>query len=75
MNITLSAKESIIKKVRQYAQERNTTLNKLIRDYLERLVSEENDEVQANRFLQMSEHVTGDSKGWSWNRDDLYDLG
>ena len=75
MNITLSAKESIIKKVRQYAQERNTTLNKLIRDYLERLVSEENDEVQANRFLQMSERVTGDSKGWFWNRDDLYDLG
>lgn len=75
MNITLSAKESLIKKARKFAQQHNTTLNQLVRDFLERLVSEENDEDLANRFLQVCERASGDSKGWSWNRDDLYDLG
>ena len=37
MNITLSADETLIAKARAYAQARNTTLNQLIRDYLERI--------------------------------------
>jgi hypothetical protein len=46
MNITLSAGEELIKKARNYASERNTTINQIIRDYLARLVGEaSNDEV------------------------------
>lgn len=41
MNITLSIDESLVKKVRRIAVERDTTLTGLIRDYLESLAAEE----------------------------------
>ena len=40
MNITLSVDEKIIKEVRKIAIERDTTLSCLVREYLEKLASE-----------------------------------
>ncbi|MCH7613956.1 MAG: hypothetical protein IIB95_03725 [Candidatus Marinimicrobia bacterium] len=74
MNITLAAKESLIKKARAYAQKHNTTLNKLIRDYLIRLVENGNHDSDADYFLALTKRVEGDSKGWTWNREDIYEF-
>lgn len=75
MNITLSAKESLIKMARRYAQEHGTSLNQLIRDYLASLGSEDADTEAGDYFLQISDRFAGDSKGWQWKREELYDLG
>jgi len=75
MNITLSAKESLIKKARRYAQEHDTSLNQLIRDYLESLISGDSDTEAGEYFLRVSDRLAGNSNGWQWNREDLYDLG
>lgn len=40
MNITLSVDEKLVKEVRKIAIERDTTLNGLVRDYLEKLATE-----------------------------------
>lgn len=40
MNITLSLDNKLVKEVRKIAVERDTTLTGLVRDYLERLASE-----------------------------------
>ncbi len=40
MNITLSVDEKLVKEVRKIAIEQDTTLNGLVRDYLEKLASE-----------------------------------
>jgi hypothetical protein len=40
MNITLSVDEKLVKEVRKIAIERDTTLNGLVRDYLEKLAAE-----------------------------------
>ena len=39
MNITLSARDELIERAREYAREHGTSLNQLIRDHLERLVA------------------------------------
>ncbi len=74
MNITLAAKETLIKKARAYAQRHNTTLNKLIRDYLTRIVEDGNQESDAGYFLSLTSRANGDSKGWQWSREGIYEI-
>tara|TARA_B100000315_G_scaffold40251_1_gene35148 strand:- start:2611 stop:2835 length:225 start_codon:yes stop_codon:yes gene_type:complete len=74
MNITLSADSKLIKKVRQYANDHNTTLNKMVRTFLQSLVSDPRTESDVNYFLNSVERIQGDSKGKKWNRHELYDI-
>ncbi len=41
MNVTLSLEDSLIKKVRKIAVDRDTTLAGMVRDYLEKVAAEE----------------------------------
>lgn len=41
MNVTLSLDESLVRKVRKIAVDRDTTLTGMIRDYLEQLAAED----------------------------------
>ena len=41
MNVTLSLKDDLVKKVRKVAVERDTTLSAMIREYLERVAAED----------------------------------
>ena len=74
MNITLSAKEALINKARDYASKHGTTLNSMIREYLERIVKQEKSDTGLKRFLQLAENFSGDSKGWTWDRNDIYEI-
>ena len=69
MNLTLSADPKLVAKVRAYAQSHQTTLNQLIRDYMETLVGQQNPEETARQFAELALHRPGRSpKGFRFDR-------
>ena len=76
MNITLSADGELVRKARRYAQEHDTSLNQLIRDYLETLVGELPREEAAREFETVARSMAGNSRsrgGAAWQgREELY---
>lgn len=73
MNITLSADERIVKRARAYAQSHGTSLNQLVRDYLEALVGERSPAEAAAEFAAVARSMGGDSGGRSWTgREEVY---
>ena len=50
VNVTLTANEDLVAKARAYAQARNTTLNQLVRDYLQRLTGQLDPQQAAEEF-------------------------
>ncbi len=51
-NITFSADETLIREARRQAALRNTTLNELFREWLERLVAQEDAARQYQEFME-----------------------
>lgn len=74
MNITLSADSKLIKKARQYANDHDTTLNKMVRVFLESIVEKPHTKSDVDFFLNSVERIQGNSNGKKWNRDDIYDV-
>ena len=72
MNVTLSIDDRILTRARQLAHSRGTSLNQMIRDYLESLTTDEPSQVMAELERLWSEEE-GDSGGWKWNREEVYD--
>jgi len=76
MNITLSADENVIRKAREFAKRHNSSLNTLIRDYLEKLVNETDSASAAQEFERLSKDFAGRSPaGYRFSREDIYDRG
>ncbi len=73
MNVTLSVDEELLKRAREHAARRGTSLNQLIRDFLSQLTSgaSANETVRELRELWASSEST--SGGRKWTRDELYD--
>lgn len=72
MNVTLSIDDQTLARARQLAQQRGTSLNQLIRNYLESLTAGDPAEVVAD-LEQAWQEEEGDSGGWKWNREEAYD--
>lgn len=73
MNITLSARAELIRRAREYAAEHDTSLNQLIRDYLERLVGELPLPEAAREFAVIATASPGNSEGAGVpRREDIY---
>lgn len=71
-NLTLAISEELLKKARRYAAEQSTSVNALIRAYLEELVERRNRLDEATRELfELSETYGGSMAPWS--RNDLYE--
>ena len=75
MNITLSLDESVVRKVREIALQKDTTLTAMVREYLtevaERDVAARRE--SAARLRELSERYSVDMGTRTWTRDDLYD--
>lgn len=71
MNVTLSVPEDLVERARELARQQGTTLNSLVRAYLEELVRGGGDELAA-QFDALWEARSGHSGGWRFDRDDLY---
>jgi hypothetical protein len=74
-NITLSVEDGVLREVRKYAAERETTVNALVREYLGRLARQKLEGEQAReelaRLSDESEARLGPA--WKWDREALYD--
>jgi uncharacterized protein DUF6364 len=72
MNVTLSIDDQVLTRARQLAQRRGVSLNEMIRDYLEMLTASDPGEAVAE-LQRLWDEEEGDSGGWKWNRDEIYD--
>ena len=71
MNLTLSVDEQVVARARKNAEALGKSLNQLIRDYLENLAGLDDAERSIEEFKRLS--GKGDSRGWRFKRDELYD--
>lgn len=73
MNLTLSIDESLIQRARKVAESMGTSVNQLIRDYLEELTAQSSLEGEILELEQLSEQARGRSRGWRFDRAELYE--
>ena len=76
-NITLSVDEAVLEKVRLVAAEQKTTVNAMVRAFLERKAREseigKRRRDAVNRLLALSRNSTASmAKDWTFNREELY---
>lgn len=72
-NITLSADERLIEKARREAARRGSSLNQLIRDYLEELAGDRVAGSEFDRLRQLSDLARGRRGGWQFDRDEIHE--
>ena len=70
MNITRSADAQVVEKSRRLARQKDTSLNPLIRDYLEQLVGSKQTDSTATEFRQLALERWGrSSPGFCFDRE------
>jgi hypothetical protein len=71
MNVTLSIDEKLLERAREKLRAAGKTVNQEIREHLQHLVGDEDLE----RDLEFLEKTAGqgDSRGWKWNRNEIYE--
>ena len=73
-NITLAIEETVLDEVRVYAAKRNTSVNGLVRDFLNGIAEQEDKTVRARRRLrELMDRTTLEAGPVTWTRDDLHD--
>ncbi len=72
MNVTLSIDDRIVREARKRAQAMGTSVNQLVRDYLEQFAGQSDSAAAAAEFAALSRRPRGDSRGWKFNREDLH---
>jgi hypothetical protein len=73
MNLTLSVDEELIQRARQQAEALGTSVNQLVRDYLEQLVGVRDPVADAAEFARLSRLAPGNSRGWKFNREEIHE--
>jgi len=73
-NITLAIDETLLAAARDYAAQRNTSLNQLVRDLLDQTVIQ-NRKAAAKEMLRHMQENSGNSRGWKWNREEAHERG
>ncbi len=73
-NLTLSIEEDIIKVVRRYAAERDTSVNRLVREYLKGIAEQETRAQTARKRIgELSRTSKARIGNATWTRDELHD--
>ena len=73
MNITLSIDDRIVEDARKLAQARGTSINQLVRDYLEGLVRPRATDSYGAELRRLTSEGKGGSGGWPFDRDELHE--
>ncbi len=76
--LTLKLNENVIKRAKKYASHKNTSLSRLIENYLDSLTSEQNDDLEISPFVKSissgkSIPADFDEKKWREERTDFLD--
>ena len=73
MYVTLSIDDQLIREARRRAEAMGTTVNQLVRQYLEEFVGKSDSSADATEFERLSRAAQGNSRGWKFNRDELHE--
>lgn len=73
MNLTLAIDDQVAQEARRVAESLGKSLNQLVREYLESLVGDQKKDEFAAELRRLSAASQGDSKGWRFNREEIYD--
>lgn len=73
MNVTLSVDDEVIQMARRHAEAMGTSVNQLVREYLERLAGKTDPNADAEEFERLSRTAQGNSRGWKFNREELHE--
>ncbi|HEX8814267.1 MAG TPA: DUF6364 family protein [Terriglobales bacterium] len=71
MNLTLSVDEQTVARARKKAEALGTSLNQMVRDYLQKLAGGDDAEKSIEEFRRLSGQR--DSRGWRFNRDEIHE--
>ena len=73
-NVTIALDEAMVREARRIAAERATSLNALIREFLERLTLRESQPRTARvRIAQLCRDAKAEVGERTWSRDELHD--
>jgi len=72
MNVTLSVDDEVIEAARERAKVLGTSVDQLVRDYLEQLAGKRDPDADAAEFEKLSRMANGNSRGWKFDRDELH---
>lgn len=70
MTLQLSIDDHIVQEARRVAETLGTSVDQLVLDFLHRLTSQQLDE-EMEELRRLSGQ--GDSRGWKFNRDEIYE--
>jgi hypothetical protein len=73
MNITLSVDDRLIAKARRLARERGTSVNQLVREYLEQLVRPRPPQDFGKELRRLTQLGETKAAGWVFDRDELHE--
>lgn len=73
MNLTLSVDDEIVQRARRRADSLGTSVNQLVREYLEQLAGKTDPGEDAAEFERLSRQSRGKSRGWKFNREELHE--
>jgi hypothetical protein len=73
MNVTLSLDDRLLERARRLATRRGISLNQMIRDFLSEVTGEPTPEELLAEINALWSESRGDSRGWRFNREELYD--
>jgi len=73
MNLTLSADEETVRKARSVARRQGTSLNELVRRYLETLADQARSTEAAAEFMELLDQAGGDLNHQHWTRDEIHE--
>ena len=73
VNVTLSIDDETIQKARRRAEAMGTSVNRLVREYLEQLAGKTDPNADASEFERLSRSANGNSRGWKFNREELHE--
>lgn len=62
-----------MKEARRRAAAIGSSVNQLVREFLERFVGQGAVEADAEEFERLSREARGDSGGWKFNREELHE--
>jgi antitoxin component of RelBE/YafQ-DinJ toxin-antitoxin module len=73
MNVTLSVDDEVVSRARRRAEALGTSVNQLVREYLEQLAGKTDPNADADEFERLSKLAQGNSNGWKFNREELHE--
>jgi uncharacterized protein DUF6364 len=77
VNLTLSLDERIVERAREVARQQGTSLNALIREYVQLLANQSTGDELLREFevlwAEVDRSPGGSSRGYKFNREELYE--